>query len=266
MTKSASTNTDKKAIISMNNVSQQFAVGDTEVTILKDISFDLYEKSFNIIYGPSGSGKSTLLNVLSGLQNPTKGKVQVLGHDIYSLSPDSLAYFRSNEIGIVYQQNYWVKSLSVVENVSLPLYFSGYSRKTATKHANETLEMIGMGGYAKKHPSLLSGGEQQRIALVRALINSPKLIIADEPTGSLDSKNGEMVINLLRKFQQDLGRTIILVTHNMEYLPYADHLLNIHDGEVTHVTDKAGIQKTASSLLDDVKKRISTIQNESSDV
>ena len=116
-----------------------------------------------------------------------------------------------------------------------------------------------MDGYAKKHPALLSGGEQQRIAMARALVNDPKIIIADEPTGSLDSKNGDMVMALLRKFQNELGRTIILVTHNMEYLPYADHLLKIQDGVVTRTTDDTGIRKIASDLLKDIRARIDTI-------
>jgi ABC-type lipoprotein export system ATPase subunit len=246
-------------VIKATGIRQTFKLGGEEIPVLKEISFDMREKSFNIIYGPSGSGKSTLLNILTGLQAPSQGTIEIFGRDMYSLSPDDLAHFRANEIGIVYQQNYWVKSLNVIENVGMPLYFSGYSRPEAAKKALEALQLVGMQDYAKKHPALLSGGEQQRIAMARALINDPKIIIADEPTGSLDSKNGDMVMALLHKFQTELGRTIILVTHNMEYLPFADHLLKIQDGVVTRTTDGEGIRKIASDLLRDIRARIDTI-------
>lgn len=248
--------TRNQVIISAVDVSQTFVSGGETTSILKKVSFDMRDRSFNIIYGASGSGKSTLLNILTGLQAPTTGSVTVFGSDMYKLPSDKLAHFRANEIGIVYQQNYWVKSLNVIENVSMPLYFSGYSRSAAAKKSLEALALVGMEGYAKKHPSLLSGGEQQRIALARALVNNPKVVIADEPTGSLDSKNGDMVMALLSKFQKDLGRTIVLVTHNMEYLPYADHLLNIQDGVVTRTTDGEDIRKIASDLLKEIKARI----------
>ena len=246
-------------VIKATGIKQAFKLGGETFQILKEISFDMRDRSFNIIYGPSGSGKSTLLNILTGLQAPSEGTIEIFGKDMYALSPDDLAHFRANEIGIVYQQNYWVKSLNVIENVSMPLYFSGYSRTEAAKKALEALALVGMDGYAKKHPASLSGGEQQRIAMARALVNDPKIIIADEPTGSLDSKNGDMVMALLRKFQNELGRTIILVTHNMEYLPYADHLLKIQDGVVTRTTDDTGIRKIASDLLKDIRARIDTI-------
>ncbi|MBP7807638.1 ABC transporter ATP-binding protein, partial [Candidatus Saccharibacteria bacterium] len=206
-------------------------------------------------YGPSGSGKSTLLNILSGLQKPSAGTVVFGGSRLYELNPNELAAFRANQIGIVYQQNYWVKSLNVVENVSMPMYFLGYSRGTAAKIAITALEQVGMAAYAKKNPSLLSGGEQQRVATARAIVNNPLFIIADEPTGSLDSKNGDMIMNLLQKCQTDLKRTIILVTHNMEYLPLADKLLHIEDGHVVEQKDES-IKETADLLLDQMKQRI----------
>ena len=245
-----------KIIFSATDVTQSFHVGDEIIPVLKKVDFEMREQSFNIIYGPSGSGKSTLLNILTGLQPPTTGRVEIFGSDMYKLGSDELAYFRAHEIGIVYQQNYWVKSLNVIENVSMPLYFSGLSRADAAKKSIEALKLVGMDGYAHKHPAMLSGGEQQRIALARALVNDPKIIIADEPTGSLDSKNGDMVLDLLRKFQKELGRTIVLVTHNMEYLPYADHLLNIQDGVVTRTTDGDDIRKITDELLKGIRSRI----------
>lgn len=242
-------------IVSLKNVDQSFVVGEETIDVLHDISFELQANTFNVIYGPSGSGKSTLLNILSGLQRPTKGTVVFGGSKLYELSPNDLAAFRANQIGIVYQQNYWVKSLTALENVSLPMYFLGYSKSSAAKIAQNALEQVGMGSYGKKEPGMLSGGEQQRIAMARAIVNNPLFIIADEPTGSLDSKNGDMIMNLLQECQTVLKRTIILVTHNMEYLPLADKLLHIQDGHVTEQQDES-INKTATELLDQMKERI----------
>ncbi len=247
-----------KNVVSLSGVSQSFKVGEEMVNVLHDINFNLSSNSFNIIYGPSGSGKSTLLNILSGLQKPTTGRVVFGGDALYELKPNELAAFRANQIGIVYQQNYWVKSLSVIENVSIPLYFLGYSRSAAAKIALATLEQVGMGAYAKKNPSMLSGGEQQRIAMARAIVNNPLFIIADEPTGSLDSKNGDKIMNLLQECQTVLKRTIILVTHNMEYMPLADNLLHIEDGNVVEQHDE-NIQKTANELLDKMRERIDNL-------
>ncbi len=248
-----------RTIISAKGINQSFAIGDETVNILKDINFELKEKTFNIIYGPSGSGKSTLLNILTGLQKPTTGTIEFDGKALYELSSDRLAHLRANEIGIVYQQNFWVKSLNVVENVSMPLLFSGYSRSAAAKLAIEALSQVNMADYAKKRPFLLSGGEQQRIAMARALVNNPLFIIADEPTGSLDSTNGDMIMNLLHKCQKDLGRTVVLVSHNMEYIPMADHLLHIEDGHIVETTKSKDITITANALLTDMKKRINKL-------
>ena len=245
-----------KIIVEVKDVSQSFDAGDQKVEVLKNVNFELEQKTFNIIYGPSGSGKSTLLNILTGLQKPTSGHVEFNGKALYNLGSDELAYFRANEIGIVYQQNFWVKSLSVLENVSMPLFFSGHTTISAEKKALDALERVGMEQYAKKMPTRLSGGEQQRVALARALVNDPLFIIADEPTGSLDSKNGDMVMSLLQKCRDDLGRTIILVTHNMEYIPLADYLIHIQDGVVTKTTHDKDIRTIADGLLSDMKHRI----------
>ena len=245
-------------LIKATNVHQEFHVGDEVITPLKDVSFGLAANSFNIIYGPSGSGKSTLLNVLTGLQRPTSGTVLFEGRDVYNLPADDLARFRATRIGIVYQTNYWVKSLNVVENVAMPLYFMGCSKSTAHKIAMQSLEQVNMDSYAKKYPVLLSGGEQQRIAMARALTASPAFIIADEPTGNLDSKNGDMIMEQLRQCQTKFERTVILVTHNMEYLPLADHLLHIEDGEVRELQNES-IAKTTDLLMKEMRDRITRL-------
>lgn len=252
---------DGETLIDAQNVHQTFVVNKTPLPILHDISFQMHPHSFNIIYGPSGSGKSTLLNILTGLQRPTTGSITFSGQDIYGLKPDALAHFRARHIGIVYQQNYWVKSLSVIDNVSMPAYFLGHSRKEAHEKALHSLERVGMQSYAKKYPSRLSGGEQQRVAMARALVNDPLFIIADEPTGSLDSKNGVMIMNLLKKANTDQRRTIILVTHNMEYLPLADHLLHIEDGQVKELKGK-NIQETTDELMREMQQRIAQLSKQ----
>lgn len=244
-----------RVIVKATDITQEFQIGDEIVSPLQHASFELLESSFNIVYGPSGSGKSTLLNILTGLQRPTTGTITFDEREVYSLSPDELAFFRATRLGIVYQTNYWIKSLNALENVSVPLYFLGYSRARAIAAAQFALEQVNMGAYAKKYPVLLSGGEQQRIAMARALVSSPLFIIADEPTGSLDSTNGDMIMNLLRSAQADNNRTIILVTHNMEYLPLADHLLHIQDGHVTELQHES-IKKATDELFDQMRQRI----------
>lgn len=247
-----------EVLIKATNIHQEFQVGDELITPLKDVSFNIVENSFNIVYGPSGSGKSTLLNVLTGLQKPTRGTILFEGRDVYSLEPDELAHFRANRIGIVYQTNYWVKSLNVIENVAMSLYFMGYSKVAAAKIAQQSLDQLNMGTYSKKYPVLLSGGEQQRVAMARALSTNPLFIIADEPTGNLDSKSGDMIMNQLRVCQEDLKRTVILVTHNMEYLPLADHLLHIEDGDVKEMQHES-IRKATEVLIGDMRSRINRL-------
>lgn len=247
-----------RVIIKATDISQEFRIGDEVVTPIKKASFELLESSFNIIYGPSGSGKSTLLNILTGLQRPTQGTVLFDDREVYKLTPDELAFFRATRLGIVYQNNYWVKSLSALENVALPLYFLGYSRSRAAEVATYALEQVGMESYAKKYPTLLSGGEQQRIAVARALASSPLFIIADEPTGSLDSTNGDKIMDILRTAQRDNKRTVILVTHNMEYLPLADHLLHIEDGQIQELQHDS-IRQATEALFDQMKQRINRL-------
>lgn len=245
-------------LIKVQNVSQSFQVGGETLDVLKTVNFNIADNTFNIIYGPSGSGKSTLLNILTGLQKPTSGVVTFENEDVYSFKPNRLAQFRAHRVGFVYQQNFWVKSLNVIENVSLPLYFLGYNRKKALPLAQLALDRVEMGAYAKKKPLFLSGGEQQRIAMARALVNDPMFIIADEPTGNLDSANGDKIMNLLQNARDEFKRTIILVTHNMEYLPLADHLIHIEDGFVQDMKND-DIAATTNQLMTDLKGRIDTL-------
>lgn len=247
---------NENTVIGLNDVGHTYIVGASQQKVLNDVTFSLKQNTFNIIYGPSGSGKSTLLNILAGLQKPTIGRVNFNGKALYDLTPDQLAHFRANEIGIVYQQNFWIKSLTVVDNVAIPLFYLGHTKEAARKLALEALEKVGMLASAHRYPNVMSGGEQQRIAMARAIVNNPKFIIADEPTGNLDSVNGDMIMHLLQNFKTEYGRTIILVTHNMEYIPLADHLLNIKDGNVIQTTDDSNITKTANEMINNMRGRI----------
>ncbi|RTK94455.1 ABC transporter ATP-binding protein [Candidatus Saccharibacteria bacterium] len=251
-------------LIRVSNLEQSFKIGEEMLKVLHPSSFTIKKNSFNIIYGPSGSGKSTLLNVLSGIQVPSGGQVTYDGRDIYKYSAEQLAYFRAKSIGVVYQQNYWVNSLNVIENVSIPLFFLGYNRAAAAKKAMDALQRVDMAPFAKKSPLMLSGGEQQRIAMARAIVNDPSVIITDEPTGSLDSKNGDMIMALLESYQRDLNRTIILVTHNMEYLPLADQLVHIQDGQCQQM-QSGDISETTETLLNQMKARIDHLARKKQD-
>lgn len=242
-------------LISVTSMSKSYQTTGGDVHILKNVNFDIPDGSFTVVYGPSGSGKSTLLNCLIGLDKPTSGKISYDGRDMYGMSPNELAYFRAHTSGIVQQSNHWVNSLNVIENVALPLHFLGYSKENANRGAREALDRLGMTAYATKYPTALSGGEQQRVAMARAIVNNPSYIVADEPTGNLDSANGDAVIKLLRYFNKELLRTVVLVTHNLEYLPVADKLLLIEDGTVTDMKD-AAIRNVTSHLISDMQRRI----------
>lgn len=245
-------------MIDASGIEQRFSLTDNSIDAVRRADFQVLENTFNIIYGPSGSGKSTLLNIITGIQKPSSGQVMIEGRDIYKLTPDELAFFRANRVGIVYQTNYWVQSLNVLENVSLPLNFLGYSQSTAAKIALMTLDRVGMASAAKKYPYLLSGGEQQRVAMARALANNPLFIIADEPTGNLDTENGDKMMNLLQNCKTEFRCTIILVTHNLEYIPLADNLMYMQDG-ILHQTNEQNIAVTTERLLKDIKQRINVM-------
>lgn len=230
--------TTPSPLITASRVSQSVTLNERSLNILKNASFTIDDGSFTIIHGPSGSGKTTLLNTITGLAKPTTGSVHYLGKDIYNLSEAELAHFRARTMGVVYQSNYWVRSLNVLENVALPLYFLGYDKENAEREALESLRRVGMDQHRDVLPALLSGGEQQRASMARALVSNPSYIVADEPTGNLDSKNGQEIIELLRYFNTELQRTIILVTHNESYLKYGTQILSLKDGEVTQSTQK----------------------------
>lgn len=218
-------------ILSVESVFKSFPTAIQPTPVLKDISFKITQGEFIIIFGPSGSGKSTLLHAMLGLEAPTKGKVVLGANDLYRLSEDQRSRLRKKFIGMIYQQPLWVHSLNVAENVSLPLMLMGQLYETANQEALKALQAIGMQEWAQYLPAELSSGQQQRIALARALIMKPSVIVADEPTGNLDFDNGTALLQKLQKINQ-VGTTVIMVTHDLGYLSYADRAFEIVNGQL----------------------------------
>lgn len=218
-------------ILELSNIFKSFTLGTQQVEIIKGVSFSVNEGDFVILFGPSGCGKSTVLNILLGLEEPTKGEVRFLGKSIYEHDEDGRAQMRKQQVGMVYQQSNWVKSLNVIENVYFPLTLRGMPLELREKMAWEMLEMVDMKQGAYQTPTELSSGQQQRISLARALISDPALIVADEPTGNLDSKASVEIMNLFKEFNKK-GKTVIMVTHDLEYLSAATKSINMADGVV----------------------------------
>lgn len=223
---------NNNVVMSVEHIDKNFMVGVQEVKVLKDVSTAIHGGDFFVIFGPSGSGKSTLLHTLLGLEKPTAGKVVLMERDFSAMSEDQAADFRKTMIGMVYQQPYWIKSLSVLENVSFPLFLLGMLPREAYAKGIEMLRVVGMEDWKSYSPTELSGGQQQRISLARALITDPVIIVADEPTGNLDTQSGEELMKLLSDLNKQQGRTIVMVTHDLEYLKYASKMIRIVDGRI----------------------------------
>lgn len=219
-------------VVSFEHVHKSFPVGGSHVRALKDISLHLYSGEFVIIYGPSGCGKSTMLHTILGLEKPTHGKVYVRSHSIYDLETDERTQLRRQYFGMVFQQSHWIKALNVWENVAYPLLLSGERKEHIKDHAMSLLHRLGIESFAKHSPLQLSGGQQQKVALARALATNPWVIIADEPTGNLDSESGKEVMELLVRLNRDEKRMVILVTHDLTLLPLATRKVGLKDGSI----------------------------------
>ena len=218
-------------MINIKNVSKIYNIGNEKITVLDDVSINIEKGEFVAIVGPSGSGKSTLMNMIGGLDKPSNGYVIIEGEDISKLKDKKMAKFRNEKIGFVFQSFNLEPTLTALENVMMPLMIAGLSDKEMNSKAKSALEALGIGDRIKHKPAQLSGGQRQRVSIARALVNKPKIILADEPTGNLDSKSGSAVMEMLTNLKKQ-EYTIVMVTHNMEEARYADRVIKIKDGKV----------------------------------
>jgi ABC-type lipoprotein export system ATPase subunit len=216
--------------VSLEHVSRTYPVGQAGVTALDDVSLQVAEGEFLAVMGPSGSGKSTLLNLIGALDAPTSGHIVVGGRDIGTLSVKEAARYRRREVGFVFQSFHLLPRLTVLENVALPLMLDGVAPRERARRAEEALTRLGMAARLGHSPTALSGGEKQRAAIARALINNPRLLLADEPTGNVDSRTAEVVMDLLVALNRSRGQTVVLITHNPEVATRAHRIVHLRDG------------------------------------
>ena len=217
-------------ILKVENVTKIYGKDTTKVVALDDVSFSVEKGEFVAIVGASGSGKSTLLHIIGGVDRPTSGKVFIDGQDIFKFNDDKLAIFRRRQVGLIYQFYNLIPILNVEENITLPLSLD--NRIVDKETLNNMLKLLGLENRKKHLPNELSGGQQQRTSIGRALITNPTIILADEPTGNLDSKSSDEIVALLKKSNKELKQTIIMITHNMEIAKEADRIIKIEDGKI----------------------------------
>lgn len=216
--------------LKVENLCKVYGRGENQVTALDHVSLTIEKGDFTAIIGSSGSGKSTLLHAIGGVDVPTEGKVYLDGQDVYAGNSETLAIFRRRQVGLIYQFHNLIPTLNVVENITLPILMD--RRKVDEERLNDLLELLGLKERRDHLPNQLSGGQQQRVAIGRALMNAPQVMLADEPTGSLDSRNGQEIIRLLRESNKKYGQTLILVTHDENIALQADRIITIADGRV----------------------------------
>ena len=227
------------SVISLQDIRKSYYLGKQELKVLKGITLDIYNNEYVALMGPSGSGKSTLMNILGCLDSPTSGKYILNNQDVSKMEDDALAEVRNDEIGFVFQQFNLLPRLTAAENVALPLIYNGVAKKERTERALEMLNRVGLEDRSHHKPNELSGGQNQRVAIARALVNNPSIILADEPTGNLDTKTSEEIMNIFGKIQSE-GNTVVLVTHEEDIALHAHRIIRLRDGviETDHSSEK----------------------------
>jgi putative ABC transport system ATP-binding protein len=222
----------------VENLVQEFSLGGKRVPVLRGVSLLVEQGEFICLFGPSGSGKSTLLNLIGGLDRFVSGRIIVDDYNLGELDENRLARYRRDHLGFIFQSYNLIPTLRAIDNVEMPLIFAGVDPAQRRIRAEEALALVGLEERMEHRPIELSGGEQQRVAVARALINEPKLILGDEPTGNLDTKTGREILDLLKKLNRENGRTFIIVTHNPEVSEYADRILTLRDGVIDSDEEK----------------------------
>jgi len=226
-------------IIQLEGIRKSYFMGKNELPVLKGISLDIYKNEYVALMGPSGSGKSTLMNIIGCLDSPTAGRYILNGNDVSSMEDNALAEIRNKEIGFVFQQFNLLPRLTAMENVALPLVYAGMSKKLRTERANHVLDLVNLSDRGHHKPNELSGGQCQRVAIARALVNNPSLILADEPTGNLDSTTSEEIMEIFDKIYSE-GNTIVLVTHEPDIANHARRLVRLKDGIIESDKQQSG--------------------------
>ena len=229
-------------------VTRRYQLGTEIVWALNGVSLDIYQGEYLSIMGPSGSGKSTFFNMIGALDIPTSGTIEFMGADLFALPEEKQAWIRCHKIGYIFQTFNLIMVMSALQNVALPLILRDASEQEATDRATAVLEQVGLGHRLHHLPDQLSGGQRQRVAIARALANDPAVILADEPTGNLDSKTGSEIIDLLRRLQKERGVTVISATHDTKMLEISDRIAWIRDGKLDRVDDRANVQISTGGM------------------
>lgn len=227
----------EKPVIEVKDLYKIYRVGEEKVRALNGVDFSIYKGEFCAIVGTSGSGKSTLLNMLAGLEKPTKGEIVIAGEHMEKKNENQLVKFRREHIGFIFQSFNLMPTMDAVENVMLPLTFQGVEMKERRKRAVEVLELVNLKKHMKHKPTQMSGGQQQRVGVARALVVNPEIIFADEPTGNLDSRTSEEVMELMKKVVREQKQTLVMVTHDNHLASYADRIFHIIDGKIVKIED-----------------------------
>jgi len=224
---------NREAVIGVRSIAKYFRVGKNTVKALRGVDLEIYPEDFIVIFGPSGCGKSTLLNLILGIEKPTRGEIYIRSKNIFTMTEDDRAAFRLSKVGMVHQSPYWIKSLTVRENIAIPLIIRSIGETIALERADAIMEELNIGELGQQLPTQLSGGQQQRAGLARALVTNPSIVIADEPTGNLDSVGAQEIMHILHDLNTIHHRTILLVTHNDKYWNFGNRRVEMVDGKIT---------------------------------